>query len=108
MLWLSRDRPLGRLWAGLVGIRAPNAIVQIREEVKVEEDCLILDIPEGVRGASRRPVGVADMRRRGRCGPRPGRFEQQGRARAALHWQAEIGQFDSLTTTPASANSFDI
>jgi hypothetical protein len=23
-------------------------------------------------------------------------------------WQAGIGQFDSLTTTPASANSFDI
>jgi cobalamin biosynthesis protein CobT len=32
-----------------VGIRASNAIVQKKEEVKVEEDCVILDIPEGVR-----------------------------------------------------------
>jgi cobalamin biosynthesis protein CobT len=35
-----------------VGIRASNAIVQIsadKEEVKVEEDCVILDIPEGLR-----------------------------------------------------------
>ena len=41
---------LGGLCAGLVGIPAGNALVQIKEEeVKVEEDCVILDIPEGLR-----------------------------------------------------------
>ena len=42
-------RPAGSFVLGTCGYPGLQCVVQIREEVKVEEDCVILDIPEGLR-----------------------------------------------------------